>query len=586
MRRFRSIKEIVPAVIPLLVLLMAVTGCSRHYDERLQHIAGIVSDNPQQALDSLASIDSDLLPERDRHFYDLLTIKAKDKAYITHTSDSLILDVIDYFDSNSGDPIYCEALYYGGRVYADMGDYPTALQYYQKALDNLTSGAETSDLRSRINSQMGLLLVELRLYDSAVIYCTEALNQAMLENDSLSIVYAQRSLGSVYHNLGTMEEEGPERTRYLNTADSLLTRALDVSVSLPKEFSEGVRVLLAEVRQAKGDLGAALALVRNTPDQVNPIIRNYALAVAADIYREARIMDTAYMYAHELVVNEDLYNKKAGYRIILLPEFRNRIHPDTLNRYYAEYKNILEAFFDDNRNEMSLIQEGRYNYDLQKRDKERARRSNERLRWTIAGVVVLSLVFIILLLYSKYRDKAKIVRMRDELDELENLKYRLKNGVGEKEEVLQQALAEGKMSLNTATALRKQLHDELTELYKQSGNIAVPEGIVNSAIYARILDNLAKHECIDDDMIDELQEVVLKVSPKFLSNLQILTQNKLTKQELRTALLIKSGFSSSEMTVLFARSNGAIISRKKTLGSKVLDSQESVTVISGIIRLL
>ena len=286
------------------------------------------------------------------------------------------------------------------------------------------------------------------------------------------------------------------------------------------------------------------------------------------------------------MVSEDLNNKKTGYRIILLPEFRNRIHPDTLNRYYAEYKNILEAFFDDNRNEMSLLQEGRYNYDLQKRDKEKARRSNERLRWTIAGVVVLSLVFIILLLYSKYRDKAKIVRMRDELDELENLKYRLKNGVGEKEEVLQKALAEGKMSLNTATALRKQLHDELTELYKQSGNIAVPEGIVNSAIYARILDNLAKHECIDDDMIDELQEVVLKVSPKFLSNLQILTQNKLTKQELRTALLIKSGFSSSEMTVLFARSNGAIISRKKTLGSKVLDSQESVTVISGIIRLL
>lgn len=586
MRRFRSIKEMVPAVIPLLVLLMAVTGCSRHYDERLQHIAGIVSDNPQQALDSLASIDSDLLPERDRHFYDLLTIKAKDKAYITHTSDSLILDVMDYFDSNSGDPIYCEALYYGGRVYADMGDYPTALQYYQKALDNLTSGAETSDLRSRINTQTGSLLVQIRLYESAVPYYNEALNQAIQEKDSLSIAYAQRSLGSVYYNLGTMEDGGPERTRCLNTADSLLTKALDFSVSLPKEFSAGVRVFLADVRHANSNLGEALTMIRDTPDQINPVLRNLALADAAAIYHDAGIMDTAYMYAHELVVSEDLNNKKAGYRIILLPEFRNRIHPDTLNRYYAEYKNILEAFFDDNRNEMSLLQEGRYNYDLQKRDKEKARRSNERLRWTIAGVVVLSLVFIILLLYSKYRDKAKIVRMRDELDELENLKYRLKNGVGEKEEVLQKALAEGKMSLNTATALRKQLHDELTELYKQSGNIAVPEGIVNSAIYARILDNLAKHECIDDDMIDELQEVVLKVSPKFLSNLQILTQNKLTKQELRTALLIKSGFSSSEMTVLFARSNGAIISRKKTLGSKVLDSQESVTVISGIIRLL
>ena len=58
----------------------------------------------------------------------------------------------------------------------------------------------------------------------------------------------------------------------------------------------------------KGDIKSALNLIRDTPELADSIQRNVALAYAADIYQEAGIMDTAYMYAHELVVNEDILN--------------------------------------------------------------------------------------------------------------------------------------------------------------------------------------------------------------------------------------------------------------------------------------
>ena len=49
--------------------------------------------------------------------YKLLTIKANDKAYITHTSDSLILSLVDYYE-HDGDPAYLgEAYYYAGSTY-------------------------------------------------------------------------------------------------------------------------------------------------------------------------------------------------------------------------------------------------------------------------------------------------------------------------------------------------------------------------------------------------------------------------------------------------------------------------------------
>ena len=145
-------------------LLWLLTCCTGHEtDERLVRIAAEVSASPNEALATLDSIDPRSLPDADRHFYDFLTVKASDKAYITHESDSLILSVVEYYSTQSKDTVYPEALYYGGRVYSDLGDYPTALDYFQKALDCLDAGKDNIDLRIRVLSQTGRLLKSLRL---------------------------------------------------------------------------------------------------------------------------------------------------------------------------------------------------------------------------------------------------------------------------------------------------------------------------------------------------------------------------------------------------------------------------------------
>lgn len=595
MKDIKSNSLVIRLIQLTILLLFAVTGCKRQnqYDSVLIGIAKTISDNPEQALERLDNINPNMLSDRDRHYYDFLTIKAKDKAYITHESDSLILDLLKYYESGSDAQIYNEVLYYAGRVYSDIGDYPTAMEHYQKALDNLELISGNYDLRSRINSQTAALLTKLRLYEQAIPYNSEMLEQAVMENDSLSIVYAKRSLGSIYENLGTMEETDSARNRYLNLADSLLTEALYFPINFPVDFTAETQVLLAGVKEAKGELASALSLVRHTPDLVSPYSKNTALAYAADIYREAGITDTAFMYAHELVISEDLSNKKTGYRIILSPEFRNMLHPDTLNRYYSEYKDILEAYFDDNRNELSLLQEGQYNYTLHKREKEKAEKHNERLKWIITGAVMLVLILVIGLLYIKYRDKAIIIRMRDDLDNLEQLKHQLNTVQNrEKEEKdpndvnTSDAESLGLPTVNNQSALRTRLYHELMELYRQSDNISVPDEILTSDIYSRIMVKLEHNRCIDDEMFDELKATVLSVSPQFVNHLNILTQGELTKSELQLALLVKSGFSPSDLTILFSRSNGAIISRKKILGDKVLGKKESIKVITGIIRLL
>lgn len=560
-----------------VILLAILAGCSRPApDAALTRIDATIGTDPEKAVSMLDSIDPRKLSVSDRHFFDFLTVKAMGRAYIPHESDSLILDVIDYYSDEPTDPIYAQSLYYGGRGYSDLGDYPTALQYYQQALDNLDKSSDTDDLWGRLNSQIGMLLQDLRLYNRAIPYFDKVLDQKIKEQDSVVIVYTLQRLGDINYNLNRLDK-----------ADSLLTRSLDYSVSLPESFSALSKVLLAAVKLEKGDIGTALSLIRNTPDNVKPATRNVALAFGADIYLAAGIPDTAYLYAHELVTNKEMSNKKTGYRILTSPEFHSFLHPDTLSRYYVEYKQILEEYFDENTNTEALMQETAYNYRLHDRERQKAQKDSERMRWIIAGCLFIVLVLTVIILYVKFRSRDKIIKLQETLNKLE----RLGQEIHSTNESGGQDIPDSRNHMElTGTdikeSLREQIRCKAMELSQDSENMEISSVILELDVYSRLQELLSAGNSIPDAMWEELKNMVLTVSPRFITNLRILTRNRLSDQELHSALLIKCGFRPAEMTILLARSNGAIVSRRITLGIKILGEKHSVTVIDGIIRAL
>lgn len=579
--------HVVVRMLLLSALFIVFAGCSHQPDARLKRVATYVTDNPEGALQELDSMDVRKLTDSDRHLHDFLSIKARDKAYVNHESDSLILDVIKYYSTCQSDPIYPEALYYGGRIYCDLGDYPTALKYYQKALDNPGHAPDTTDLKGRLSSQMGWLLQKLRLYKESVPYFSGMLSQKTEEKDIAGMVYAMQGLGSSYYDLGTLENDDSIQSKYFESADSILNRSLDYVSSLPEYFEISSKILLSGVKQAKGDYTGALNLIRHAPERADSIERNTALAYAADIYLQAGILDTAYMYAHELITGNDLSNKKTGYRIILLPEFRKKVHPDTLNLYYTDYKNILEVYFDDNTNARSLIQASLYNYQLHERESLRTREESEYKTRIIFGFAFLVIVLAFIILYLKYRNQKNIFKLRESLDMLETLRQKIKASSTQAAGSCETAEPSVPVTSMSEVKLRKKLQQELMDLYKQTEGISTPQEILDSDVYAELVELLQKNKPIKDDAVwDRLERTVLTVAPNFISNLKLLAGNRLTSQELHTALLIKCGLRSSEMMILVARSNGAVSSRKSFLGEKILDEKYKVEVIEGIIKLL
>lgn len=578
----------------IIATLFLLLGCSENkHDERLMRIAETVSEAPEEALDSLNSIDCSTLSTADSHFYDFLTLKACDKAYILHTSDSLYLRIYDYYSHRKDDELYPEVLYYGGRVYSDLGDYPTALGYFQRSVDCLSDNDRNPDLRSRAFSQTGRLLTNLRLYDEAIPYIEAALDVNRQTKDTTNLIYNLQLLGGTYLRAG---DYAPAETYFRESLELCEHRSAPHQTVIS-------RIYLAAVKYKLEQTDSALLFIRNTPENVKQINRNSALAYASNIYLDAGLLDSAYMYSHELISSPDPQNKQIGYQVILSPELRSFIHPDSLDKYIDEYRGLLEGFYNENENELAINQQSLYNYQLHEREKNKAEKSNEKLwRWIIGFIFAVSTMMIVILLL-KNKNKKNIIELQQAIQYISDLEREIKKAQNAPLCATERETA-GKTSnpeetnnthvlpdaaKNTESELRALLKNKLMALYESSNDkTAVPSAIYESEPYQELLKQISSGKSIkeNDGLWSELEETVLKVSPRFKTNLNLLTLGKLTVLDLHTALLIKCGIKPSQMTILLGRSNGAIISRRESLCVKIFDEKLGVKVIDKVIRLL
>jgi len=175
-----------------------MVSCHRHYQYPpvLQEADSLCVVSPDSAVSLLRAIAGDMQqePVYVQKRYHLLTIKANDKAYITHTSDSLILSLVDYYEHGGDKACLGEAYYYAGSTYRDLGDAPRALDYYQKALDAMP-GDENLKVKSKVYAQMGELFGYQKLYRNALSSYQQSYQCDISLNDTIGMIYNLRDMG-------------------------------------------------------------------------------------------------------------------------------------------------------------------------------------------------------------------------------------------------------------------------------------------------------------------------------------------------------------------------------------------------------
>ena len=308
-----SLKSL-PVLFAALCVLLCLSGCRpKPYPSLLLAADSLASVLPDSACALLASYAGDTADEPlyVRMYYRLLCIKAKDKAYIVHTSDSAILPVVAYYERHKRLPHLPEAYYYAGRVYRDLGDAPQALAYFQRALDAMHEDENRVNMtvKKLVLSQMGTLFKRQDLAPEALDAYRQSLQCSELMGDSVGMIYSNRDIGHTF----VLLEQRDSALYYYQCAYQL-------SLLLgKKQLGNGVQALMPRLYMQKENYEAAYRSLQIALQDVSKNSRSGTYSIAARYYYEVGQIDSAVWYMEQL--------QDVGNLISLSGIIAGRFHP-------------------------------------------------------------------------------------------------------------------------------------------------------------------------------------------------------------------------------------------------------------------
>ncbi|MCF0203493.1 MAG: hypothetical protein HUK08_09035, partial [Bacteroidaceae bacterium] len=185
-------------LIMYLAFCLAVVGCAmadRQCEEVMSEADKVMEANPDSAAVSIRLLDGissrvSSLPTRQQMRYHLLYAKAMNKGFVDFTSDSIMKQVCEYYDSHGTDYEKMMANYLLGCVYRDLGESPRAIYHYERAAGYPGDDRETYLLKGRIYGQEAELLHRLALVEQECRALDMTAKYDMLAGDSISATIA------------------------------------------------------------------------------------------------------------------------------------------------------------------------------------------------------------------------------------------------------------------------------------------------------------------------------------------------------------------------------------------------------------
>ncbi|WP_233560500.1 MULTISPECIES: lipopolysaccharide assembly protein LapB [Bacteroides] len=355
----------------------------------------LVNTHPDSTLALLKQFkDSiNLEPKETQIYYQLLTIKAKDKAYITHTSDSVLLKVLHYYENKKDKRHLPEVYYYAGRVYRDLGDAPQALDFFLQAIDASYLYMDYK-LVSRIYSQIGTLYLYQNIYDKAPEAFSKAYQFSILSKDSISMIYNLRDIGRAF----STQEKVDSAIYYYKRADMLADKIENLNLKriINGELS-GYYTKLGMYQEAYKSMQIAFK-------KINVINLAPRYSTAAQYYYYTNQLDSAIHYYTQLSFMDKYSYKAEGYQGL-----------SYIARSKGEYKKALEyldkdlAYTDSARSiiQTEIVRKINSLYNYQLKEKENKRLQHQASNHKIWNIILISFLFFLMLLFVTYQQYRK-----------------------------------------------------------------------------------------------------------------------------------------------------------------------------------
>ena len=562
-------------VIYLLLILLILASCAgnRKYDDLMQRADSIMNVNDDSAKVAIRMLDGveSQLPEfskAQKMRYELLRHKAMNKAYISFTSDSIMKEIVDYYDRYGSANERMLANYVLGCVYRDMHEVPLALEYYNKAAEQADTTAADCDYGTlyRVYSQMGFLFSKQYLPYQLLDAFDKAEKYAYLAKDTLNAIINYQNKGDAYDYLGKKDSVVAINLRSANMFKRIgdnynAAIALGCNYSYYIEKQDSVNAKKAfEAYFSTGYEGNS-----NYGDA-----KAFLLCEKGTYYMFVSRLDSAFSCLNQsLKLSKSYSNKAAATKV--LAQYYARVNKPVLAMKYA----LKSSEYNDSdllavrESQLQQIQ-AMYNYGRNQEIARKAELKAERITMLvyvlIAGGVVIFLLLTHLYLKQLKKKKEKILvtkhlyddsllKLRQKQEELELLRTvndrKIADVIKEKEQ--------------TINKLKEDLKD-IRDKYSNSSLSDVDILLKESSIYKRIkyLELHPKEIMRENDWI-ELEETIEQLIPSFIP----LLKNRLNVMAYRICLLVKLEISTSSIAILLGLSSSAISKYRKVMLEKL-----------------
>lgn len=352
-------------------------------------------------------------PRSVQMYYQLLCIKANDRAYIPHSSDSIILPILNYY-KQTDDLHLPETYYYAGRIYRDLGDAPQALDYFNNTLDALPSSSDSYSLKSKVYSQIGTLFLYQDIYDEALKMFKEAFHYDLLLEDSVGMSYDLRDMATSYRCLNQIDSA----IYYYGKANDLaLALHQQRFVSMIQSQMAGLYIQLKKYDLAKQFLQSSLSYQHKAD-------KSGIFSVAAKYYHQLGTKDSAVYYYTQLLDFGTIYAKQAAHWGLAELAIDNNHEQDAIPHLRA-YMQCVDSIRKITDREAIRQMRSVYNYKLREKEIAHLKSKNEQTKLIIISLLSLCAILAsITFAYIQYF-KLKQLQLTIRLKKIKRLKDKL-----------------------------------------------------------------------------------------------------------------------------------------------------------------
>ncbi len=561
-----------------LVLCTTLCGACSHGEmqRRLAEVDSLTDAHYDSALVLLAGMDSLPMRHADRMYLELLRGKAMNKASVPFTTDSVMRRVAAYYDHHGSRNCRLLAHYVLGCAYRDLGSAPRALEEYQRAVSLADTTRADCDLSTlmRVHGQMSNLYMLMRMTEETLREDSIAQQLCYCMRDSLMALLYEEDLCIILYREGKYEECIKEAQRIYNQyMDSgKKDNAALVCIHIVRSY-----LGLGEYEKAKHylDIYEQSAYIQGDHRKIAGGLAPFFLN-KANCYLGLGMADSAEIFFRKAKADMHLMHNEAAVYDGLSRMFILKQIPDSVYNYSRMSIDALTRKFDVAEVEAAARVKSIYDYNVeQKIARERSQRA-QRLAYLLVLAIIIIVMTFVGALWLNEKKRRRISELRIKIAEATDKLRLAEEGLAaatEGQNGDQEKLRESETAIKEQEQIIARLTNELDKITTSTTN----KNLSNEPIVINIQKVL---EAPTRPQVQAIQWQELKVRveelfPTFYQRMNGL--ETLSVLEYRVCLLVKAGFSPSQIEALLdMKPRYASIVRKR-LYKKVFGTEGSST---------